>query len=251
MANTNSKKGVITISVIAFFVITSVILYLSLSDYGNKAPADTTPSISSDALPGENNKEIKPEMTASEVQGYYIDDSDGWYYNFLYAPDDKYDGTFQAGYDQTHKLYADNPQKHFTANGFWKLESGEIKLYNELEYQQSMWVCGDYIVDSQNYFVGDVPKDNKPFQSVFVCKALESGDTQIFNFYSDGKLIMEIIRNDGNIDSASDNTLPPHQLVAGTYEKTDDKIITSIGTVSQEFYLLDDGIAKWIYHKRQ
>lgn len=244
----NSQKRVISITVVAVILITGIILYLSLSHSNDNTPADVT--VDSTAVPGENNKEVKSGISAKEMQGYYIDDSDGWYYDFVYAPDDAYDGTFSAGFDQTHKAAIDNPKKHYTASGKWTLENGEIKLYNDVEYQQSMWVCGDYIVDTQNYFVGDIPKGIERFNSVFTCKAGESGDTQVFNFYSDGKLIMEVIRNDGNSDSSATDELPPYQLFAGEYQVKDDKIDAKIGEVTQTFYILDDGIAKWIYHKK-
>ena len=248
MTEVNNKKRVILISVVAVLIITAVILYLSISGSDNVNLNEK--DVFSDSIPGENNSDIKKELTAKEIEGYFIDNSDGWYYEFKFSPEDKYDGTFSAGYDQSHSAVSDNPQKHFTATGKWSLTHGEIKLYNEEGYQQSMWACGDYIVDSQNFFVGKLPKDKETFDAVFTCKAGESGDTQILNFYSDGKMIMEIIRNDGQTDSASSTALPPYQLVAGTYTVADGKIISVINGVSQEFYISDDGLAKWIYNKR-
>ncbi len=246
----DSKRKVILISVAAVFIITSVIIYLSMS--GCRSYKDKNDDIvaTSDSIPGGNDSNIKPELTASEVQGYYIDDSDGWYYNFVYSPIREFDGTFSAGYDQNHSATLDNPQKHFNAMGKWSLKDGEIKLYNDEGYQQSMWVCGDYIVDSQNYFVGEFPEGKEKFQAVFICKAGESGDSQVLNFYDDGKLIMEIIRNDGAADNNTSSELPPHQLFAGTYKIENEKLITEINGAPQEFYISDDGLAKWIYNKR-
>lgn len=250
MSENKSKKKVVLISIAAIFLITAVILYLSLSDYHGDGGKTSDANLTSDAIPGENNSNIKSEITAKEVHGYYVDDSDGWYYNFVYYPEGEFHGSFSAGYDQNHSAAADNPQKHFTASGKWSLKDGEIRLYNEEEYQQSMWACGDYIVDSQNFFVGEFPKGKDKFQAVFTCKAGESGDSQILNFYSDGKLIMEIIRNDGVADNGASSELPPYQLFAGTYTINDDKAITEINGVPQEFYISEDGLAKWIYNKR-
>jgi hypothetical protein len=68
-------------------------------------------------------------------------------------------------------------------------------------------------------------------------------------------MIMEIIRNDGTMDSAADSgaqsdPLPAYQMVAGTYEKKGDKVIVTIGDSAQEFYVVNDGLAKWIYVKK-
>ncbi|MBO5743666.1 MAG: hypothetical protein J6R68_05225 [Clostridia bacterium] len=249
MPENKSKKKVVAISIAAVLIITAVILYLSLSGYQTDSNNNDA-AVLSDSIPGENNSNIKPELKAKEVQGYYVDDSDGWYYNFVYMPEREYDGSFTAGYDQNHTAAADNPQKHFTAMGKWSLKDGEIKLYNDEGYQQSMWACGDYIVDSQNFFVGKIPEGKDKFQAVFTCKAEESGDSQILNFYSDGKLIMEIIRNDGKEDNTEATELPPYQLFAGIYKIENDKIITEINGAPQEFYISDDGLAKWIYNKK-
>ena len=246
----NNKKRVIFISVAAVLAIICVILCLSLWNFSGNGGNRALNSVASDSIPGENNSDIKAELTPREIQGYYVDDSDGWYYNFVYSPQGEFDGSFSAGYDQNHTAAADNPQKHYTASGKWTLSHGEIKLYNDVEYQQSMWACGDYIVDSQNYFVGKFPKNKDKFQAVFTCRAGESGDSQILNFYSDGKLIMEIIRNDGSSDTDTSLELPPYQLVAGTYTLSDGKVITEIGGAAQEFYISDDGLAKWIYNKK-
>ena len=65
MAKENGKKGIVTVSVIAFLLFTGVILFLSLSDYfggDNDASLSRKASqldMSSDATPGENNKEVK------------------------------------------------------------------------------------------------------------------------------------------------------------------------------------------------
>ncbi|MBR2404719.1 MAG: hypothetical protein IKA95_03580 [Clostridia bacterium] len=247
------KNSVITVSVFAVLIITGLILVLSFT--GNDAkeavnPADEFLS-SSDAVAGENNSEINTDLTPAEVAGYYIDNSDGWYYSFTHAPSGEYDGSFSAGFDASHALTDQNPQSAFTAGGNWKLEKGEIELYSEGVYRSSMWVCGDYIVDSLNYFVGHIDPDDGKIQSVFVSKAGESGDTQVFNLYSDGKLIMEIIRNDGTADSAAQSSeLPPYQMLAGTYAINGDKIAITIGTAVQEYYVVNDGFAKWKYVKK-
>ena len=85
--------------------------------------------------------------------------------------------------------------------------------------------------------------------SAFICKAGESGDTQILSFYPDGKFILEIRKNDGTTDNPDSQTTG--HLDAGTYEKTEDKIIATINGSSQEYYIVEDGLAKWIYHKSQ
>lgn len=258
MTNANSKKGVIAISVVAVLVITSVILYLSLSDFGSEKVSDVQPVVASDASPGENNSEVKPEMTPEEVQGIYKEAHDGWFYSLVYSPNGEYDGTYSAGYDPSHVAVPNNPEKDYTEQGTWKLHNGEVKLYSEAIYRKSLWACGDYIVDSQNYFVGHVPDDKENFQSAFMCKPAGSGDTQIFNFYSDGKMIMEIIRNDGEADSAADSSagtddepeLPPYQAVVGNYTIAQDKIIIKFIDESEKvFYIVDDGIAGWVYNK--
>lgn len=252
------KKGIIAISIISGLVVLALILVLSLTGPDNKKdnvnPADEFLA-SSDAVAGENNSEIEKSMTAAEVAGYYIDESDGWYYKFDLAPKDGYDGSFSAGFDASHQAAGQNPQNGFTAGGSWKLENGEIKLYSEGQYRSSMWACSGYIVDSLNYFVGDIDPDAKTWQSVFVSRAGESGDTQIFNLYSDGKLIMEIVRNDGTADSSAtsneQNPLPEYQMLAGTYEKSGDKLIITVGGSAQEYYIVNDGFAKWKYIKKQ
>ncbi len=250
-----SKKNVIYISIISGIIIAGVIIALSLWGGGDavKNPSVNELSVHSDAVvPGGNNKEVKHETTPEEAAGYYIENSDGWYYSFAYAPEGDFHGTFTSGFDASHESVADNPNKDFTAGGKWRLDHGEIKLYNDAEYQQSMWICGDYIVDSQNYFVGDVPESADGFQSSFICKAAQSGDTQVMNFYSDGKLIMEIVRNDGAADSGADAPeLPSYQLIAGIYTIDGNMITSDINGVSQSFYIMDDGIAKWVYHKRK
>lgn len=249
-----SKKNVIYISIISGLIIAGVIISLSLWGGGEQGdePYQNEAMVNSDAVPGEYNGEVKYEITPEEAAGYYIENSDGWFYNFIYAPEGEFHGSFNSGFDASHEAVADNPNKDFTASGKWRLDHGEIKLYNDTEYQQSMWICGDYIVDSQNYFVGKVPESTDGFQSSFICKAAESGDTQVMNFYSDGKLIMEIVRNDGTADSSAHNPeLPSYQLIAGTYKIDGDVIISDINGVSQSFYIMDDGIAKWVYDKKE
>ncbi len=251
------KNSVIIVSIAAGFMIVALILVLSFAGNDQKAKVAQSPAdeflASSDAVAGENNSEIDTALKASEVAGYYIDESDGWYYSLTHAPSAEYDGSFSAGFDASHALTGQNPQSGFTAGGNWKLEKGEIKLYSEGVYRSSMWVCGDYIVDSLNYFVGEIDPEAKTVQSVFVSKAGESGDTQVLNLYSDGKLIMEIIRNDGTADSAaqsSDSELPPYQMLAGTYAINGDKIAITVGGSVQEYYVVNDGFAKWKYMKK-
>ncbi len=248
----NEKKRVIIISVIAVLVITGVILFLSLSGFQNdeKGGASDT-GLSSDASPGQNNKEVKTEIKPKNIEGTYTEKNDGWTYTLLYAPDADYDGTFTGGYDHSHETVADNHEKFYTEQGVWRLESGEVKLYIDGSHKKSLWACGDYMVDSRNYFVGEVPQNKEEFQSAFTCKAEESGDTQILNFYSDGKMIMEIIRDDGLVDSASENELPPYQVAVGKYRIEDNLIITEmIGSTEKVLYIVDDGIANWVYDKK-
>ncbi len=248
------NKSVVGLSIVSVIFITAFILFLSFmaKPVDKKTQGDELLALS-DAKAGENNKEIKTATTPSETAGYYIDDSDGWYYSFTHSPKDEYDGTFTAGFDATHEASEQNPQKNFTAGGEWKIENGEIKLYSEGVYRSSMWICDGYIVDSLNYFVGKIKPDEKLQQTVLMSKAGESGDTQVFNLYSDGKLIMEIIRNDGKFDSAhpADAELPPYQMLAGSYKIEDGKITITVGGQGQNYYIVDDGIAKWKYIKRQ
>ena len=257
------KSTIIAISIVAGLFITGLILLLSFSkpDSSKKMPEDYGAEsagefiASSDAVAGENNSEIKKQLTPEEVAGYYIYESDGWYYKFEAGNAEGYDGNFSAGFDSAHSSAEQNPQNHITMNGVWKLENGEIKLFSEGVYRSSMWACDGYIVDSLNYFVGKIDFEEDRFQSVFASKAGESGDSQIFNFYNDGKMIMEIIRNDGTMDSAADSgaqsdPLPAYQMVAGTYEKKGDKVVVTIGDSAQEFYVVNDGLAKWIYVKK-
>lgn len=248
------NNSVIALSIVAVIFVTGLILGLSfLAKPEDKQTQVEELLASSDAKAGENNKEIKTATTPSETAGYYIDDSDGWYYSFTHSPSNEYDGTFTAGFDSSHEASVQNPQKNFSAGGEWKIENGEIKLYSEGVYRSSMWICDGYIVDSLNYFVGNIMPDEEKQQTVLVSKAGESGDTQVFNLYSDGKLIMEIIRNDGKLDSAhpSDAELPPYQMVAGSYKIADGKITITVGSQGQDYYIVDDGIAKWKYIKRQ
>ena len=276
------KKTIIFISIAAGTLILALILVLSFSEPEKKTESGVIEDLaeqyleSQDAVAGENNSEIVKELTAAEVSGYYIDESDGWYYDFVASPNGKYDGTFTAGFDADHASAQENPQKNFTAGGDWKLEHGEIKLYSNDTYQSSMWACADYIVDSQNYFVGDIDPDADTWQTVFVCKPGNSGDTQIFNFYSDGKMIMEIKRNDGKDDPGADSSadsaagalpqtngnvngassadlvteLPSYELFAGTYQKNGGKIAVTVGGSTQEYHIVNDGLAKWIYKKQ-
>lgn len=249
------KNSVIAVSIFAVLMITGLILVLSFAGNDNDAKVAVSPAdeflSSSDAVAGENNSEIDTALKADEVAGYYIDESDGWYYSFTHAPSGEYDGSFSAGFDAAHANAASNPQSGFTAGGNWKLEKGEIKLYSEGVYRSSMWVCGDYIVDSLNYFVGHIDPEADKIQSVFVSKAGESGDTQVLNLYSDGKLIMEIIRNDGTADSSAQSSeLPPYQMLAGTYAINGDKIAITVGGSVQEYYVVNDGFAKWKYIRK-
>ncbi len=248
------NKSVISFSIVAVIFITAFILLLSfMAKPEDKKTQGNELLDSSDAKAGQNNKDIKTATIPSEVSGYYIDDSDGWYYSFTYSPSNEYDGTFMAGFDESHEASNQNPHKNFSAGGEWKIENGEIKLYSEGVYRSSMWICEGYIVDSLNYFVGSITSDEKTQQTVLVSKAGESGDTQVFNLYSDGKLIMEIIRNDGKLDSdnAENAELPPYQMVAGNYKIEDGKITITVGGLGQDYYIVDDGIAKWKYIKKQ
>ncbi len=251
MTNETGKSRVITISVVAFIVITGVILFLSLSDFkGDDTRSVSNNGILSDATPGHNNKEVKTEIKPRTVAGTYAEQNDGWTYTLSYAPQDAYHGTFVGVYDQSHENVARNYEKHHTEQGLWKLENGEVKLYVDSVHSKSLWFCGDYMVDSRNYFVGEVPENRDEFQAAFTCKAGESGDTQILNFYSDGKMIMEIIRNDGAVDSSADNALPPYQVAVGTYTIEDNLIITKmIGSSEKVLYIVDDGVANWVYNK--
>ena len=100
-----------------------------------------------------------------------------------------------------------------------------------------MWYCNTHIVDSLNYFAGEISPDKPLQQTVLVSKAKESGDSQVFNLYSDGKLIMEIIRDDGKNDASnSDTSLPRYQMVAGTYEIKDGEILVTVGQSTQKYY---------------
>lgn len=248
------NKSVVGLSIVAVIFITALILFLSfMAKPEDKSVQLGEISALSDAKAGQNNKEIKTATTPSEIAGYYIDHSDGWYYSFTHSPKDGYDGTFTAGFDASHEASDQNPQKNFSAGGEWKIENGEIKLYSEGVYRSSMWICDGYIVDSLNYFVGKIEPDENLQQTVLVSRAGESGDTQVFNLYSDGKLIMEIIRNDGELDSAVPNQteLPPYQMAAGNYKIEDGKITITVGGQGQDYYIVDDGIAKWKYIKRQ
>ena len=89
--------------------------------------------------------------------------------------------------------------------------------------------------------------------SAFICKAAESGDTQILSFYPDGKFIIQIIRNDGTLDKAqlSDASTEslPDTMSAGTYKINGEKIVATLNGINQEYYIVEDGLAKWIYHK--
>ncbi len=249
------SKSVIFFSVGAALLITALILVLSFTA---RPTSENTKDVleeilsSSDATPGKDNSEIKKDLTAKEITGYYIDHSDGWYYDFTYSPDDQYDGKFTAGFDKEHSASETNAQKDFTAKGEWKLTDGEIKLYSDGVYRSSMWHCESYIVDSLNYFVGKISDKDTLQQTVLVSKAKESGDSQVFNLYSDGKLIMEIIRDDGKNDASnSDTSLPRYQMVAGTYEIKDGEILVTVGQSTQKYYILNDGIAKWKYIKEK
>jgi len=260
MAKGNEKKGVITISIIAAFIFTGVILFLSLSGFFGKddnkksVSRSGTMNVNSDALPGENNKEIKAEISPEEIHGKYYEEHDGWYYEFKYDPTEGFHGTYVGAYDINNELVANNPAKDYSEQGLWILENGEIKLFINNQYVKSLWSCGEYIIDSRNYFVGTVPENKDEFQSSFICKAAESGDTQILNFYSDGKMIMEIIRDDGTADVSADSASQPdmekYSAFVGNYKVEDNKVIIRfIDTSEKVFYVVDDGIAGWVYRK--
>lgn len=259
MTKQNGKKGAITVSVFAVLIFTAVILFLSLSDAFNKKTESVsgkkTAEISSDAVPGENNKEIKAEILPEEIHGMYFEEHDGWYYEFYYEPNGGFHGIYTGAYDQAHSLVAANPGKDYFEQGTWVLVNGEIKLFIDNKYAKSLWSCGDYIIDSRNYFVGTVPDNKNEFQASFICKAVESGDTQILNFYSDGKMIMEIIRDDGEADvlanSDSQSYKDRYSAFVGNYTVDDTKItIKFIDESEKVFYIVDDGIAGWVYRKK-
>ena len=249
-----NKKTVIIVS--AFFVlfITAMIIVLSLTgpknvnDAEHKNKAAMEHLASSDATPGENHTGIEKEIGPGEVAGYYVDKSDGWYYSFTYSPSGNYAGTFSGGFDPAYTNPDQNIESNIKLTGQWALENGEIKLYSNGQYHDSMWACKDYIVDSKNYFVGDIDADKEKQQSMFVCKAPESGDAQIINLYSDGKAILEIIKDAGEADLLS---MPSNlkEMYAGTYEIKDDVILITMGNSTQKYYVVNDGFAKWIYNK--
>ncbi len=248
-----SKKTVIWVSVISVIFITVLIILLSLVGPENKktdshkTDAAIEHLASSDATPGENHQGIEKKISAETLAGYYVDKNDGWYYQFTYGPTDAYDGTFSGGFDPSYKNSEITVQEDIKLTGEWKIENGEIKLYSEGQYQDSMWACDGYIVDSKNYFVGDVDMNSETQQSMFVCKAPESGDTQIINLYSDKNVILEIVKNSGESDSALSQ--PVREMYAGTYEIIENNLFITIGQSTQKYYIVNDGFAKWIYNK--
>lgn len=231
----NKPTFIISFILILIFVFTSC---------ENKKEQNT---IDENVKPGENNSEVIKEITPQKIAGYYLDLTDGWYYDFELSKDEAYDGTFASGFDASYTT--DEEKLKVKQLGNWKIENGEIKLYSQGTYQSSLWYCGDYVVDSLNYFHGKISSDENYEQTVLISKALQSGDSQIINLYNDGKMIMEIIRDDGKND---DNTSPlgKYEAFAGTYQKKDSKLICTINSSSQEFYIVDDGCAKWVYYKK-
>ena len=174
MDKQNGKKGVVIISVVAILVFTAVILFLSLTDYFGKddkskkisqtktaSQEKSMPVIASDAVPvpGENNKEVKTEIMPEEIHGKYYEEHDGWYYEFSYNPTSEFHGTYVGAYDQSHEMVAQNPGKDYYEQGLWILENGRVNLYINNQYVKSLWSCGDYMIDSRNYFVGGVPEN--------------------------------------------------------------------------------------------
>ncbi|MBQ4527989.1 MAG: hypothetical protein II998_07950 [Clostridia bacterium] len=248
------KSAVITISVISAMVVCALILCLSCLLPGNKGTSDKKNMnnsdsaardylASSDAVAGENSGDVLTEITAEEVAGLYVDKRDGWSYKFDFAPDASYDGTFYAAFEDILTGSASGTGNSEMLVGNWKLADGEIKLFSSDEYQSSLWACGDYIVDSQVYFVGNINLDADMQQAVFVCKDAQNGEARVLNIYNDGKVIMELL-------SSASSDAHENQLVAGTYEKNDDIITITINGTSQDFYVVDGGLAKWIYTKK-
>lgn len=248
-----NKKTVIWVSVFSVILVTVLIVLLSLTgpdnDKGSNHKTDAAMEhlVSSDATPGENHKGIEKKISAEEMAGYYIDKSDGWYYQFIYEPTGEYEGTFSGGFDPSYKNDSIDTGEDIKLTGEWKLENGEIKLYSGGTYQDSMWACDGYIVDSKNYFVGDIDLKSKTQQSMFVSRAPQSGDTQIINLYSDNNAILEIVKDSGKTDSGQGS--PVKEMYAGTYEITDNILLITIGQSTQEYYIVNDGFAKWIYNK--
>ena len=249
-----NKKTVIVVSIFFVLFITALIIILSLAgpDTGTGAEQKKQAAMehleSEDAMPGENHTGIEKTIKPEEVSGYYVDKSDGWYYSFVYNPVQDYAGTFSGGFDTSYRDPATNVESDIKLTGEWALENGEIKLYSNGQYHDSLWACGDYIVDSKNYFVGDIDSKKEKQQSMFVCKAPESGDTQIVNLYSDGNAILEIIKDSGLADSSA-HSAKIKEMYAGTYEKRDDIILITMGNSTQKYYIVNDGFAKWIYNK--
>ncbi|MBE7049189.1 MAG: hypothetical protein E7394_00275 [Ruminococcaceae bacterium] len=248
-----NKKTVVTVSVISVAFITALILVLSLTGPRVKKKGDHKTQTamehlsSSDATPGENLETIEKELSPQTFAGYYVDKNDGWYYQFTYEPTGEYEGTFSGGFDPSYKNDSIDTGEDIKLTGEWKLENGEIKLYSGGSYQDSMWACDGYIVDSKNYFVGDIDLKSETQQSMFVSRAPQSGDTQIINLYSDNNAILEIVKDSGKTDSGQGS--PVKEMYAGTYEITDNILLITIGQSTQEYYIVNDGFAKWIYNK--
>lgn len=248
-----NKKAVIWVSVISVIFITILIIILSLTgpandkSGGHKTDAAMEHLATSSSTPGENHKGIEKKISAETLSGYYIDKSDGWYYSFEYAPNGEYEGTFSGGFDPKYKSNDVTTQGDIKLTGEWKLENGEIKLFSGGQYQDSMWACDGYIVDSKNYFVGDIDIESDTQQAMFVSRAPKSGDTQIINLYSDKNAILEIVKNAGEADSSSGQ--PAKEMYAGTYEITGKILLITIGQSTQKYYIVNDGFAKWIYNK--
>lgn len=248
-----NKKTVVTVSVISVVFITALILVLSLTgpdvkkNDNHKTETAMEHLSSSAAMPGENLETIEKEISPESFAGYYVDKNDGWYYQFTYAPTGEYAGTFAGGFDPAYvkdNTLADVNVKH---TGEWNLEKGEIKLYSQGEYQDSMWACDGYIVDSKNYFVGDIDTESTTQQAMFVSRAPKSGDTQIINLYADNNAILEIVKDSGEADSGHGQS--GKEMYAGTYEITGDILLITIGQSTQKYYIVNDGFAKWIYNK--
>lgn len=251
-----NKKTVIIVSAISVLFITALILILSLSgpDAGKKNESEHKSHTamehlsSSDATPGENHKGIEKEIEAQDVAGYYVDKSDGWYYSFIHSPDGEYAGTFSGGFDPAYTKPDQVIESDVKLTGEWSIQDGEIKLYSQGQYHDSLWACGDYIVDSKNYFVGDMDMEKELQQAMFVSKAPQSGDTQIINLYSDGNAILEIVKDSGEADLET-QTEEGVEMFAGTYEIKNGELLITMGNSTQKYYVVNDGFAKWIYNK--
>ena len=54
-----------------------------------------------------------------------------------------------------------------------------------------------------------------------------------------------------DLAKAEETKLPKHQMFAGTYDISKDKISIMLGDTAQEYHIVNDGIAKWKYIKKK